>query len=278
MNTRSDKLAETMKLLEDGVIAVFDSDRYKDFLSVMSKFHQYSINNQILIMMQMPTATHVAGFTKWKMDFNRFVKKGAKGLRIISPMQFRSTDEDGNEHIQTRFKVSYCFDVSQTEGEPLPELVSELTGTDSSYADLIPVLQSVAPCPVVFTDDLPADAYGCYSLTEGHIKVKSDIAPQQACKTLIHEIAHALLDSDTKDKTTDRQTKECRAESVAYVVCHHLQIDTSDYSFPYIAGWSSNREAKELKAELLTIHDTAKALLHDIEAVQKGQHYAIRTC
>lgn len=264
MGQQSDKLTETMKLLEEGVTAVFDSENYKKFLSVMSRFHGYSVNNQILILMQMPTATRVAGFNAWKMNFNRIVKKGAKGLKIFAPMTFRHTDDDGNEHIQTRFKVTHCFDVSQTEGEPLPELVTKLTGTDESYQQFIPVLQSIAPCPVSFTDDLPDGVYGCYSLTDNSIKVKKSIAPQHACKTLIHEICHSLLDAD-KDNKTDRQTRECRAESVAFVVCNHFHIDSSEYSFPYIAGWSSGRDTKELKAELTTIRDTAASLIDKIE-------------
>ena len=270
MNQPTDKLQQTMRLLEDGVKAVFDSGKYKDFLSVMSKFHTYSINNQILILMQMPAATHVAGYNAWKMDFNRIVRKGSKGIRIIAPMTFKKTDADGNEHIQTRFRVTHCFDVSQTEGDPLPELTSELTGSDESFRRLIPVLQSAAPCPVLFTDDLPNGVYGCYSLMDSVIKIRADIAPQHACKTLIHEIAHSLLDADRTDKT-DRQTKECRAESIAFVVCSHFRIDTSDYSFPYIAAWSSGRDVKELKAELSTIRDTAASLIAEIEAIHNKE-------
>lgn len=271
MRQKTDKLTDTMKLLEDGVTAVFDSDRYKEFLSVMSKFHHYSVNNQILIMMQMPTATNIAGYHKWHV-FNRYVRKNSHGLRIICPMPYKTTNADGKEETNIRYRVGYVYDISQTEGEPLPELASELTGTDAAYQNLIPVLQAIASCPVIFSVDLPAGAYGCYSLTENLIRIRSGIAPQQACKTIIHEVVHSLLDNDKNDKTTDRQTRECRAESVAYVVCHHLQIDTSDYSFPYIAGWSSSREAKELKAELNTIHDTAQALLLKIdEALLKGR-------
>lgn len=265
MSQASEKLQATIKLLEDGVTAVFDSDKYKEFLSVMSKFHHYSINNQILLAMQMPTATYIAGYNKWH-EFNRYVRKNSHGLRVICPMPYKKVNANGEEETNIRYKVGYVYDVSQTDGEPLPELVTELTGTDESYQNLIPILESVAPCPVIYTDDLPQCAYGCYSLTDNVIKIKASIAPEHTCKVLIHEICHSMLDSDKNDKTTDRMTKECRAESVAFVVCHKYSIDTGEsYSFPYIASWSSSRDTKELKSELSTIRDTAAFLIDKID-------------
>ena len=262
--SRQEKLNETLDMLEQGVKAFFDSDTYHKFITVMARFPNYSLNNQILIAMQMPEATRVAGFTAWKNDFNRIVKKNSKGIRIIAPMTFKTTTDTGEEKINTRFKTAYCFDVSQTEGEDLPELTHELIGEDGDYEPFLQKIITSSPVPVRFTDNLPADVYGCYSPADNEIRIKEGLNPRHACKTALHEVAHSMLDNDASKKK-DRHIKECRAESIACLVCAHFGMPTDEYSVPYIASWSSSKEVPELKSELQVIRDTAIAIIDSIE-------------
>ena len=249
----SEKSKEKMNritiMLQEGVENVFSSEKYAEWLRVCSKFHNYSLNNQILIMMQAPYATRVAGYRTWQ-SMGRQVRKGEKSLMIIAPMRIKKEDVDefGNEDEKELllFKAVSVFDISQTDGEDLPSIADELTDDDTAYDDIINRLVSFAPVPVEFTD-IPGTAYGYFSPKENKICIRKDISRQHQCKTLIHEIAHSLCDADPK-VMTDRQTKEVRAESVAYCVSSALGIDTSQYSFGYIASWSSGKELTELKA------------------------------
>ena len=289
----ADRMKEITGKLEDGIKELFDSDRYREYLSVMSRFHRYSFNNTLLIAMQKPDASHVAGFTAWKDNFKRNVMKDQKGIKIIAPAPFTVEKEvekkdprtgqpmigqDGKPIMEKKevqipaYKVVSVFDVSQTEGEPLPTLgVHSLTGDVERYEDFFKALKETSPVPVEF-EKIKGSAHGYYSLTDKRIALDEGMSELQTIKTAIHEIAHAKLhDIDLKAPKSERQdrpddrTREVQAESVAYTVCQHYGLDTSDYSFGYVAGWSSGREMSELKASLETIRKTASEIISSID-------------
>lgn len=286
----SDRLKEITDRLEQGVTDLFESDRYKEYLRVMARFHRYSFNNTLLIAMQCPGATRLAGFQSWK-KFGRHVKKGEKGIKVIAPAPYKTTitvgkadphtmqpilGADGKpvkeekEVVVPRYKVVSTYDVSQTEGKPLPEIASTLTGSVDSYDDFMAALAQVSPVPISF-EDISGSAYGYYTTMEKRIAVREGMSQQQTLKTLVHEISHAKLHdvglSKPKDERPqiDRQIMECQAEAVAFVCCEHFGLDSSDYSFGYIAGWSSGRELKELRASLEIIRDTAAEIIDGME-------------
>ena len=268
----NDRLKEITDRLEQGVTDLFESDRYKEYLRVMARFHRYSFNNTLLIAMQCPGATRLAGFQSWK-KFGRHVKKGENGIKVIAPTPFKKTvEEDGEEKVIVvpRYKVVSTYDISQTEGKPLQEIASTLTGSVDNFNDFLSALEQVSPVPIAF-EDISGSAYGYYSSMEKRIAVREGLSEQQTLKTLIHEISHAKLhDFDLgkpKDEIPqiDRQTKECQAEAVAFVCCERFGLDTSGYSFGYIAGWSSDRELKELRSSLEIIRDTAAEIIDDVE-------------
>lgn len=266
---------DIIKKLEEGVKGVFESDAYKAYLTTMSKFHSYSFGNCILIAMQKPDATQVAGFKAWKDKFHRTVKKGEKGIQIIAPCPHKRKQEvvladcttEEREVRYTTYRTAYVFDVSQTEGEPLPEIVRKLSADVTGYEELVSKLTAVSPVPVAF-EDVGGGAHGCYNLVEKRIKVQPGMSQSQTIKTLVHEIAHSILhDKEAgEQKDADRRTMEVQAESVSYAVNSYLGIDTSDYSFGYIAGWSSGRDTKELKASLEVIHRTTVQIINGMEA------------
>ena len=292
----SEKPAEKMKeitdRLEQGIQAIFDSDRYKEYLRVMSKFHDYSLNNTILIAMQKPDASLVAGFSAWKNKFERNVKKGEKGIKIIAPSPFKIKQEmekidphtqkpviggDGKPITEEReitipaYKVVSVFDVSQTDGKELPDISAEnLVADVEQYDDFWGALESASPVPIAF-EQIEGGANGYYSLEDKRIAIQEGESQLQVLKTAIHEIAHARLhDIDLnapKDEQNrvDRRTREVEAESVAYAVCQHFGLDTSEYSFAYVAGWSSGKEMSELKSSLETIQAAAKELITEIK-------------
>ncbi|MDD3230995.1 MAG: ArdC-like ssDNA-binding domain-containing protein [Oscillospiraceae bacterium] len=291
--TPEERLREVMEKLEDGVGAVFQSGRYAAYLQTMSKFHRYSFNNVLLIALQYPAASRVAGFHAWQKDFGRKVKKGETGIRILAPCPYKKLLEQDKIDPQTRqpvldaggnpvkeavsvsrasFKVVTVFDVSQTEGKELPALgVSELTGSVEQYTSLTAALRELSPVPVA-EKEMPGQAKGCYDHLAQTVFVKSGMSELQTVKTLIHEIAHAKLHALPVENGAvtglpekDRRTREVEAESVAYVVCQHFGIDTADYSFGYVAGWSKGRELPELKASLDCIRATAAELIDGLE-------------
>ena len=274
------RLKEITDRLEQGGADLFDSDRYKEYLRVMARFHRYSFNNTLLIAMQCPGATRLAGFQSWK-KFGRHVKKGEKGIKVIAPTPFKKTvEEDGEEKevVVPRYKVVSTYDVSQTEGKPLPEIASTLTGSVDSYDDLMAALAQVSPVPIGF-EDISGSAYGYYSPMEKRIAVREGLSEQQTLKTVVHEISHAKLHdvdlSKPKDERPqiDRQTMECQAEAIAFVCCERFGLDTSDYSFGYIAGWSSGRELKELRSSLEIIRNTAAEIIDSVEdCLQEMRH------
>ena len=257
----SDRLKEITDRLEQGVTELFDSDHYKEYLRVMARFHRYSFNNTLLIAMQCPGATRLAGFQTWK-KFGRHVKKGEKGIKVIAPAPYKKTiEQDGEETVVLvpHFKVVSTYDIGQTEGKPLPSIATPLMA-----------LEQVSPVPIGF-EDISGSAHGYYSPMEKRIAVRECMSEQQTIKTLIHEISHAKLHdvdlSKPKDERPqiDRQTMECQAESVAFTVCQHFGLDTSGYSFGYVAGWSSGKELKELRSSLEIIRNTAAEIIDSVD-------------
>ena len=272
---------------------MFESDRFKNYLNVMSKFHNYSFSNTILIAMQKPDATFVAGYNSWKNSFQRQVLKGEKGIKVIAPSPYKVKREmekidpktqkpimgkDGKpmtEEVEVTipaFKVVSVFDISQTEGRELPTIgVDELTGNVEKYPQFFKAVEQASPVPVGF-EKIEGGAHGYYHLEDKRIAVNEGMSELQNLKTLIHEISHAKLHdvdlnapAEQQADRVDRRTREVQAESIAYTVCQHYGLDTSDYSFAYVAGWSSGRELAELKASLETIRSTASELIAEID-------------
>jgi len=298
----AEKLKEFTDRLEQGIAELFDSERYREYLKVMSKFHNYSFNNTLLIAMQKPDASLVAGFSAWKNNFGRNVMKGQKGIKIIAPSPFKIRQEvekidphtqkpiigkDGKPVTEEKevkipaYKVVSVFDVSQTEGKELPDIaVDELTGDVDRYKDFFAALEKTSPVPIAF-ENIGGGSHGYYHLEDKRIAINEGMSELQTLKTAIHEIAHAKLhDIDLnapKDEQprVDRRTREVEAESVAYTVCQHYGLDTSDYSFGYVAGWSSGRELSELKSSLETIRSAAAEIINSIDEnlaeLQKAQ-------
>ena len=282
--TREEKMSAIQKKLEDGVRAIFSSEKYREYISAMSKFPRYSINNCILIASQLPEASLVCGFRKWQTEFNRTVNKGEHGIMILAPIKGKTeveeevfdennkavVDENGNQKTEkvTReyqtFRPVYVFDVSQTSGDPIPTLASELNETVDSFEEMKGILISISPVPVTF-EVISGGANGYYSPTAGKIVVDERLPQLQMLKTMIHEIAHATLGHGSKEDKWDRQTKEVQAESVAYWVSQMIGLDTSDYSFGYISGWSKDKEVSELKESLDVIKQTADKISSSIE-------------
>lgn len=265
----NEKVKELFNKLEEGVKQVYDSENYKNMLTVMSKFHKYSANNCILILMQCPNATLVAGYKSWQTNFKRQVKKGEKAIQILAPSKRKytkkETDEDGNE---TEKEIEYMafyptnvFDISQTEGEDLPTICNELKGDVDGFKNLFEGIKKATTANVSI-GEVDGQAKGYFSHKDNEIVVKEGMEQTQTIKTLIHEVAHSILHCDGgEQENADKQTKEVQAESVAYIVANYLGIDTSDYSFGYVAGWSSGKEVKELKASLDVIQKTANKII-----------------
>lgn len=346
------QVREITDKLEQGIKELFESERFKEYLRTMSKFYHYSFSNTLLIAMQKPEATYVAGYTSWQRNFDRQVMKGEKGIKILAPAPYKAKEErekidpstqkpvldaDGKpvtetvEVMRPAFKVVSVFDISQTDGKELPDIiVDELSGSMENYAAFFEALKQESPAPIAF-EDIPGGAKGYFSPVENRIAIQEGMSEIQTIKTAIHEIAHAKLhsidrpepepswkivmisDGGTKrdflsgfaseteaneaaehegwrfvdenrfewrleveedtsavqEMRKDRHTKEVEAESVAYTVCQRYGIETSDYSFGYIAGWSSDKETKELKGSLETIRKTAAEMIDSIDAKLK---------
>ena len=246
--------------------AVFDSDRYKQYLKVMSKFTSYSFNNCMLIAMQKPDASLVAGYSKWKA-LGRQVGKGEKGIMILAPMPYKrkSDDPDEDEETAVAFKATYVFDISQTSGKDLPEYVQDLEGEiePEQMKAVFDALRRAVGIPITF-EDFPGDAHGYYSHSEDRIVIQTGMSDAQTVKTGIHECAHKLLHDKNLEIATvhsDRSGREVQAESVAFIVAEHFGLDTSEYSFPYIAGWSKGKPSEELSKYLSEIQEAAKTLV-----------------
>lgn len=295
------RMKEITDKLEDGIRGIFDSEKYAEYLQAMSKFHNYSFNNTILIAMQ--GGTLVKGYSQWEKEFERHVKPGEKGIKIIAPAPFKVKQEvkkldpttrqpvigaDGKPIMEEKevtipaYKVVTVFDVSQTEGKELPSIgVNVLTGDVEHFKDVLSALEKVSPVPISF-EDIKGSAHGYYSLADKRIAIQEGMSQLQTLKTAIHEIAHAKLHDidlnapkEERENLPDQRTREVQAESVAYTVCQHYGLDTSDYSFGYVAGWSTGREMDELKSSLETIRSTAAEIINGIDAqlaeLQKDQ-------
>lgn len=285
---RKAEMEEITTKLEKGVKDIFTTDGYKDYLNFCAKLPRYSVNNQILIMLQRPDATMCQSFTNWK-EMNRFVRKGEKGIRILAPAPYKMQkeqdktdasgrpilDKDGEPVKETvevtinAFKPVSTFDISQTEGDPVPTVgVAELTGSVEGYEALLEAIKEVVPVPISF-EQIDSGAKGFYYLEENRIVVQEGMSEAQTVKTLLHEASHQALHSreamQASGEQKSKNQKETEAESVAYVVCQHYGIDTSDYSFAYVATWSADKEVPELKASLDTIRRTAADLIVKID-------------
>ena len=289
-NTEKQRVQELTDKLEQGLQDLFNSDSYRNYLSTMSKFHNYSFNNTLLIAMQKPDATLVAGYKAWQKNFERHVNKGEKAIRILAPAPYKIKEErdkidpvtqellldkDGNpqkEEVEITipaFRAVSVFDVAQTDGKPIPELAAkELLSDVEGYQDMIRAVEAISPVPIEL-EEIAGDSKGYYDREAKRIAVQENMSESQTLKTMIHEVAHSKLHSKEVEQDEqmrkDRNTKEVEAESVAYTVCQHFGIDTSDYSFVYIAGWSSGRDTKELRSSMDTIRRTASELITGIE-------------
>ncbi len=293
------KLDEITEKLEQGILDIFNSETYRTYLQTMSRFHAYSLRNTILILLQKPDATYIAGFNAWKNHFGRHVLKGQKGIKVIAPSPYKVKKEvpkqdpitkeiligaDGNPITELReitipaFKVVSVFDISQTEGKELPSFgVEKLEGSVEQYSQFFSALEIVSPVPVSF-ETMEDGTHGYFHHAENRIALSDSNGELQTLKTFIHEIAHAKLhriDPNAKKEDLvnrpDRRTREVQAESVAYTVCQHFGLETSEYSFSYIAGWSSGKDIAELKASLEVIRSTANELITQIEYHLRSQ-------
>ena len=289
-NTEKQRVQELTDKLEQGLQDLFNSESYRNYLATMSKFHNYSFNNTLLIAMQKPDATLVAGYKAWQKNFDRHVKKGEKGIRILAPAPYKIKEErdkidpvtqellldkDGNpqkEEVEITipaFRAVSVFDVAQTDGKLIPELAAhELLSDVEGYQYMIRAVEAISPVPIEL-EEIAGDSKGYYDREAKRIAVQENMSESQTLKTMIHEVAHSKLHSKEVEQDEqmkkDRNTKEVEAESIAYTVCQHFGVDTSDYSFGYIAGWSSGRDTKELRASMDTIRRTASELITGIE-------------
>ncbi len=298
--TNKQRLKDITDSIENGIKELFESDKYQQYLQTMSRFHRYSVNNQMLIYMQNPNATLVAGFNKWHDQFGRNVKKGEKGIKIIAPTPYKKKieeikldpdtklpmlDDNGNEvkvekEIQIpMFRVVSVFDVSQTAGKPLPQLASDLSGNVQNYDAFLEAIKRSSSVPITFEPISNADGY--FSLDEQKIVIRDGMSEVQTVSVLLHELAHSKLHNIPKDEKVqtaeqdadkpklDRNTEEVQAESISFAVCAYYGIKTEENSFGYIASWSNGKELSELKASLETINKTSSAMITDID-----KHYA----
>lgn len=284
--TKEEKTKQAFEMIEQGVKDVYSSDNFRKYLSCCSKFHSYSLNNTLLILAQKPDATLVAGYNAWQRNFNRHVDKGERGLIILAPVTSKITqlmdksDEDGNPVLdengdpikeervinQLRFTTTTVFDISQTSGEPLPSLIHNLTGSSDEILAFIDSVKNICTIPIDYHSPskdavLAGGAKGYYSIAEDRIVLNMELEDMQIAKTLIHEYSHSILHKTT-DKDSDQ--REIEAESLAFVLCDHFGIDTSDYSFGYIASYAAQDEAK-LKTILSNIQRTAHEMIDKLE-------------
>jgi hypothetical protein len=303
---QSKKNKERLKIITDsieqGIKDLFESDKYRQYLRTMSRFHRYSVNNTLLIAMQRPDATRVAGFSKWRNQFGRHVRKGEKGIQIIAPTPFKKKidavkvdpdtkapvlDQNGNTVMEESeikipmFRVVSVFDVSQTEGRPLPEIVSDLTGDVHQYDTFMEAMCRASPVPVSIEPIVPTTD-GYFSLAEQAITIRAGMSEVQTVCAAVHEIAHAKLhnygianaeaEQTQEVPKKEQRTKEVEAESIAYAVCQYYGIETAENSFGYIAGWSKGKELSELRTSLETINQTASEFIDDID------HHFMQLC
>lgn len=290
--SHTQQIKEITDRLEQGITGLFASDAYKDYLKTMSRFTSYSLNNTLLIAKQKPDATTVAGYSTWK-KMDRHIIKGSKAIKVIAPCLYKKkagadmTGDEGKsamgkdggpageqtEKVLMGFKIANVFDISQTEGKPLPEIAHTLDGSVDGYADFMEAIKQFSPVPVKL-EPVEGPANGYYHPANKQIVIDESLSQIMHCKTGIHELAHALLHNCSTGAGNagipDRETREVEAESIAYTVCQYFGLDSSDYSFGYIAGWSSGKDLKELKSSLDTIRQTAGRIIAGIERELDG--------
>lgn len=276
-----DRTGDALKLLEEGIKNLTSSEEWARFLRMQAAFHTYSFSNVQLILAQRPDATRVAGFKTWE-KLGRMVKKGEKAIWILAPRFFKpkdsqpaTDDEDGSddtEQLKVYFRAVPVFDISQTEGDELPSPVKKLVGDDDGGVfERLKAFSESRGCPVT-VERIAGRSNGYFAPLENRIVVREGLAPVQACKTLAHEIAHSLLHTDIEVYRAHRGDAELEAESVAFVVLHHLGIDAGDYSFGYVTSWQGGDDAaiKALKTSAQRIQSTAKAIIEGIEGKPEG--------
>ena len=283
---QNEKIKELTEQLHEGITNLFESERYRDYLQAMAKFHNYSFNNSLLIWAQRPDASAVAGYRAWQTKFQRTVNPGAKGIMIIEPAPWKRTihekvfDEDGNpmkdqegneltqevERTYQGFKVGFVFALEDTSGKPLPSLVSILDKDVDNFDSVMDALRKISPAPIRF-DSVDGGANGYYDLVNREIVVKDTLPQAQKIKTAVHEVAHSILHDkiDGLDQEATKREMEVSAESVAFVVCSWLGLDTSEYSFGYVGGWSAGKELKELQQKMEKIRTTASMIISGID-------------
>ena len=283
---QNEKIKELTEKLQAGIQELHDSEKYRDYLRTMAKFHHYSFNNSLLIWAQRPDATAVAGYRAWQTKFGRTVNPGAKGIMIYAPSSYKRTlrevvtdadgnpvlDKDGNkvtrevEQTFPNFKISYCFAYEDTSGKPLPSIVSILDKDVDNYDSVMDALRKISPAPIRF-DSVGGGANGYYDLVNREIVVKDTLPQAQKIKTAVHEVAHSILHDkiDGLDQEATKREMEVSAESVAFVVCSWLGLDTSEYSFGYVGGWSAGKELKELQQKMEKIRTTASMIISGID-------------
>jgi len=275
---KKSKTAEILEMLKAGVESVFESDAYKKYLEFVGKFRHYSWANTMLIMLQAPETRYVASWSDWRNKFSRYVKKSAgnQRIRIIAPHTRKETDEHGNDRIVVGFHAATVYPIEATtpigdSGEDIPELCRPLCDDVDNFERLRDVLVDISPVPVAF-ESFSSDAYGYYSPKELKIVIKDDIAEAQTIKTMMHEIAHSWLHCEGGEcENADRHEMETQAESVAFAVASWLGLDTSTYSFEYLASWAKDRSLPELKSSLAIIQRTAVKMMDMIERRLEGE-------
>lgn len=284
---QNEKIKELTEKLQAGIQELYDSAKYRDYLCTMAKFHHYSFNNSLLIWAQRPDATAVAGYRAWQTKFERTVNPGAKGIMIYEPSSFKRTlrevvtdadgnpmlDQDGNkitravEHTFPTFKVGYVFAYEDTTGKPLPSIVSILDKDVDNFDSVMDALRKISPAPIRF-ENFDGNANGYYDLLKREIVVKDTLPQAQKIKTAVHEVAHSILHDkiDGLDQEANKREMEVSAESVAFVVCQYFSLNTSEYSFGYVGGWSAGKELKELQTKMEVIRSTANTIITGLEA------------
>ncbi len=272
----NDQLQLAFQMIEDGVKQVRNSDAYQRYLKVMSKFHDYSVCNSLLIYAQCPHASYIAGYRAWQNLFKRYVIRGSKAIKIIAPFEIkRKKDEDTDKtDVEDDYIIKYravnVFDISQTIGEPLPELVTELKGDDKSASILLKSFKELAnDVDILFKDPradqlLQSGAKGYYDIKNKQIIINKNLSINHQLKTMIHEYAHSIL--HTENNGTKKQ-QEIEAESIAFVVCHAFGFDSSEYSFGYITSWSEGLETEKLKTILNDIHSKANSIIEKVKPI-----------
>ncbi|MBC1890074.1 toprim domain-containing protein [Listeria booriae] len=279
--TKKEQVTELLQRAEDGIKEYLASEKYQSYLRTMSKFHTYSYRNVMLILSQNPDATRVAGYKSWKNNFNRQVQSGEKGIKIIGYVP-RKVEQEVTKMVNGKerkvketvtipgFSPMTVFDISQTKGDPLPTLTTELKGDIKDFDKLFQAIEKSTTFSVEFEEMEPAQKGYC-SFWDDRIAIKKGMSPVHTIKTLIHEVAHSILhDPKNVIENTDRRRKEIEAESVAFVICSKYGIDTSDYSFPYLASYSSSHELEELKQSFDKIQKQSSALIEKIESNLEG--------